>query len=115
MKNKVFQTFDEAVADIPDGSTIMFPGFAGVGHPRNLMAALLSQGAKGLTGVSNGSGGRDDQVDVVEDQSRGEQAHRQPFAVGGHQLEELLVVDRAVKHPGAAVTTVDEVIAETAN
>ena len=30
MKNKAYETFDDAVADIPDGSTIMFPGFGGV-------------------------------------------------------------------------------------
>lgn len=64
MKNKVCETFDEAVADVPDGATIMFPGFAGPGTPRNLIAALLRQGAKELVGISNGAGGRDGQVDV---------------------------------------------------
>jgi len=64
MKNKIYQTFDEAVADIPDGSTIMFPGFGGVGSPQNLIAALHRQGAKQLTGVSNGHGGTDGRVDV---------------------------------------------------
>ncbi|HLF05292.1 MAG TPA: 3-oxoacid CoA-transferase subunit A [Dehalococcoidia bacterium] len=56
MKNKVYQTFDQAVADIPDGVTIMFPGFGGIGVPRNLIAALHRQGAKGLTGISNNAG-----------------------------------------------------------
>ena len=64
MKNKIFETFDQAVADVPDGSTIMFPGFGGVGSPQNLIAALHRQGAKGLTGVSNGHGGTDGRVDV---------------------------------------------------
>ncbi|MDA0735248.1 MAG: CoA transferase subunit A [Chloroflexi bacterium] len=64
MKNKAFQTFDEAVADVPDGSTIMFPGFGGVGTPQNLIAALLRQGARSLTGISNGHGGTDGRVDV---------------------------------------------------
>lgn len=64
MRNKVFQTFDEAVADIPDGSSIMFPGFGGVGVPQNLIAALHRQGARGLTGISNGHGGTDGRVDV---------------------------------------------------
>ena len=64
MKNKIYQTFDEAVADIPDGSTIMFPGFGGVGSPQNLIAALHRQGAKQLTGVSNGHGGTDGRMDV---------------------------------------------------
>ena len=64
MKNKVFQTFDEAVADIPDGSTIMFPGFGGVGAPQNLIAALHRLGPRSLTGISNGHGVTDGMGDV---------------------------------------------------
>ena len=64
MKNKIYSNFDEAVADVPDGSTVMFPGFGGVGLPRNLIAALHRQGAKNLTGVSNNAGALDDKVDV---------------------------------------------------
>ena len=56
MKNKIYETMDAAVADIPDGVTIFSPGFGGVGLPRNLLAALNRQGAKGLTGVSNNAG-----------------------------------------------------------
>ena len=47
MKNKIYETFDEAVSDVPDGATVMSPGFGGVGVPRNLLAALHRQGAKG--------------------------------------------------------------------
>jgi 3-oxoadipate CoA-transferase alpha subunit len=57
MKNKIYDSYDAAVADIPDGSTIMFPGFGGVGSPENLIEALHRQGAKQLTGISNGTGG----------------------------------------------------------
>ncbi len=64
MKNKIYQTFDEAVADVPDGSTVMSPGFGGVGVPRNLLAALHRQGAKGLTVVSNNAGSLDERVDA---------------------------------------------------
>lgn len=64
MKNKVYATFDEAVADVPDGSVFMSPGFGGVGLPRNLLAALNRQGAKQLTGISNNAGSMDDKVDV---------------------------------------------------
>ncbi|MBM3224074.1 MAG: 3-oxoacid CoA-transferase subunit A [Candidatus Tectomicrobia bacterium] len=56
MKNKIYSTFDAAVADVPDGSVFMSPGFGGVGLPRNLLAALHRQGAKGLTGISNNAG-----------------------------------------------------------
>lgn len=50
MKNKVFPTFEEAVADIPDGATIMLHSFSGPGGiAQNLIAALREQGAKDLT------------------------------------------------------------------
>ena len=64
MKNKIYQSFDEAVADVPDGATIMSPGFSGVGVPRNLLGALHRQGAKGLTGISNNCGTLDEKVDM---------------------------------------------------
>jgi len=64
MKNKVYRTFDEAVADIPDGSVFMSPGFGGVGLPRNILAAVHRQGAKNLTGISNNAGTIDAKVDV---------------------------------------------------
>jgi 3-oxoadipate CoA-transferase alpha subunit len=55
---------DAAVADIPDGVTILSPGFSGVGVPRNLLAALNRQGAKNLIGVSNNAGTVDENVDI---------------------------------------------------
>ena len=64
MKNKVYATMDEAVADIPNGSTIMCPGFSGVGVPRNLLAAVNRQGATELTCISNNAGSTDELVDV---------------------------------------------------
>ena len=64
MKNKVCQTFDETVADIPSGASIMFPEFAGIGSAQNLIAALYRQGADNLTGISNNHGGTDGRVDV---------------------------------------------------
>lgn len=57
MKNKIYATFDEAVADIPDGATIMCSGFGSPGTPRNLIGALLRQGAKDLVVISNRAGG----------------------------------------------------------
>ena len=64
MKNKIYETFDEVVADVPNGATVMSPGFGGVGVPRNLLAALHRQGAKGLTVVSNNAGTLDEKVDA---------------------------------------------------
>jgi 3-oxoacid CoA-transferase subunit A len=43
----------EVVADVPDGITLLVPGF-GVGQPHNLLRALYDQGAKDLTIVQNG-------------------------------------------------------------
>ena len=55
--NKIVQTFAEAVADIPDGATLMIDGFAGPGGtPQNLIRALREHGAKGLTVISNTAG-----------------------------------------------------------
>ena len=56
MKDKVLQTFEEAVADIPDGSSVLVAGF-GPGSPSNLIRALYFQGAKELTIIANGAGG----------------------------------------------------------
>ena len=64
MPDKICPNFDQAVADIPNGATIMFGGFGGVGAPQNLMAALLSQGAEGITAISNEHGGTDGRIDV---------------------------------------------------
>ena len=60
MNVKVYESFASAVADIPDGASVMFSGFAGPGTPRNLIAALLDQGAKGLTAIANSPGWRAD-------------------------------------------------------
>ena len=55
--NKVVGSFDEAVADIPDGATLMIDGFAGPGGtPQNLIRALRDHGAKELTIISNTAG-----------------------------------------------------------
>ena len=64
MKNKEYLTFDEAVADILDGATVMFADFGGVGCAQNLIAALHRQGARNLIGISNSHGGIDGRVDV---------------------------------------------------
>jgi 3-oxoacid CoA-transferase subunit A len=56
--NKIVKTFDEAVADIPDGATILVGNFAGPGGtPFYLIQALRKKGAKNLTIVANTAGG----------------------------------------------------------
>jgi acyl CoA:acetate/3-ketoacid CoA transferase alpha subunit len=56
-KTKLRSSFKDAVADIPDGSTIAFSGFAMPGTPFNLIKALIEQGARRLTLVANTTGG----------------------------------------------------------
>ena len=56
MLNKVIASVEEAVADIPDGSSIAVGGFGLVGIPAQLIAALRSQGASDLTIISNNLG-----------------------------------------------------------
>ncbi|MDA0803119.1 MAG: 3-oxoacid CoA-transferase subunit A [Planctomycetota bacterium] len=46
----------EAVTDIFDGATVMIGGFGEAGSPIELIHALIDQGAKGLTVVSNNTG-----------------------------------------------------------
>src|SRR5690606_29565825 len=52
----VYSSFVEAVADIPDGATIMVGGFGLCGIPENLILALVETGVKDLTVISNNCG-----------------------------------------------------------
>ena len=54
--NKVFPGPDAAVADIPEGATLMLGGFGLCGIPENLIAALVRRGIKGLHTISNNMG-----------------------------------------------------------
>jgi 3-oxoadipate CoA-transferase alpha subunit len=49
----------EAVADVPDGATVMIGGFGTAGLPNELVGALLEQGAKELTIINNNAGNGD--------------------------------------------------------
>jgi 3-oxoacid CoA-transferase subunit A len=54
--NKLAGSASEAVADIPDGSSLAVGGFGLAGIPWFLIEALLDQGASNLTVVSNNCG-----------------------------------------------------------
>ena len=56
MINKTIAGADVAVADIPDGATIMLGGFGLCGIPENCISALIRKGTKGLTCISNNAG-----------------------------------------------------------
>ncbi len=59
MVNKIFPGLDAAVAGIQDGATIMIGGFGNAGMPRELIDALIAQGASDLTIVNNNAGNGD--------------------------------------------------------
>ncbi len=54
--HKVFASAREAVADIPDGASVMIGGFGLCGIPENLIAALVEKGSRNLTTISNNVG-----------------------------------------------------------
>jgi 3-oxoadipate CoA-transferase alpha subunit len=59
MINKFVASPEAALADIPDGATIMIHGFGNAGMPVALIDALIAQGAKDLTIVNNNAGNAD--------------------------------------------------------
>jgi 3-oxoadipate CoA-transferase alpha subunit len=59
MINKLFDSPEAALADVPDGATVMIGGFGTAGLPNELIEALLAQGARELTIVNNNAGNGD--------------------------------------------------------
>ncbi|MBK9519718.1 MAG: CoA transferase subunit A [Anaeromyxobacter sp.] len=57
--DKLVESADAAVADIPDGATVLVGGFGLCGNPENLIAALHRRGVRDLTVVSNNCGTTD--------------------------------------------------------
>jgi 3-oxoadipate CoA-transferase alpha subunit len=55
----VCASLEEAVQDIADGSTVLVGGFGMAGMPVDLIDALIEQGARDLTVVSNNAGNGD--------------------------------------------------------
>jgi len=56
MIDKLSPSVQAALAGIPDGATIAVGGFGGAGMPDDLIDALIEQGARNLTLVSNNAG-----------------------------------------------------------
>ncbi len=54
--NKVFDSFEAAIADISDGATLMLGGFGLCGIPENLIAALVRKNIRNLHTISNNMG-----------------------------------------------------------
>ena len=59
MIDKFISSPAEALADVPDGATVMIGGFGNAGMPAELIDALIAQGAKHLTVVNNTAGNAD--------------------------------------------------------
>lgn len=59
MIDKILQSPAAALADVPDGATILIGGFGNAGMPSELIDALIAQGAKELTVVNNNAGNAD--------------------------------------------------------
>jgi len=59
MIDKILASAAAALADVPDGATIMIGGFGSAGLPAELIEALLDQGARDLTIVNNNAGNGD--------------------------------------------------------
>ncbi len=53
---KTYENAAAAIADIPDGATLMLGGFGLCGIPENCIAALVKKGIKNLTCISNNAG-----------------------------------------------------------
>lgn len=86
--NKRLETFAEAVADIPDGSSIMIAGF-GPGTPHNLIKALYEQGAKDLTIIINSVGAGRANPEHVTTAS----------LVEAHRIKKVMAAFTAATHP----------------
>jgi len=54
--SKVVKNAEEAILDIHDGATLMLGGFGLCGIPENCITALVKQGTKNLTCISNNAG-----------------------------------------------------------
>lgn len=56
MINKVVESAVQALADVPDGATVLIGGFGSAGLPTHLTDALIARGARELTIVNNNAG-----------------------------------------------------------
>jgi 3-oxoadipate CoA-transferase alpha subunit len=59
MINKIVPSVEAALADVPDGATVMVGGFGTAGIPNRLIDGLIAQGARDLTIINNNAGNGD--------------------------------------------------------
>ena len=65
MINKILPSTEAALADVPDGATVMIGGFGTAGLPNELVDALIAQGAKDLTIVNNNAGNGETRLPMI--------------------------------------------------
>jgi len=65
MKNKIYASVEEIVADVPEGASILFGGFGGAGFPNNLIRALARMGTRNLTAISNNCGSGENELGIL--------------------------------------------------
>jgi 3-oxoadipate CoA-transferase alpha subunit len=70
MVSKVVESLEAAVEGIEDGAIIMIGGFGNAGMPSELIDALIAQGARDLTIVSNNAGNGDTGVAALLNMKR---------------------------------------------
>jgi 3-oxoadipate CoA-transferase alpha subunit len=56
MINKIVDSADSALQGVADGATVLVSGFGDAGMPHELLQALLRQGARELTVITNNAG-----------------------------------------------------------
>ncbi|WP_341231940.1 3-oxoacid CoA-transferase subunit A [Nocardioides salarius] len=70
MTARLLTSYDDAVAGVEDGATVLVGGFGMAGMPVELIDALIRQGAGDLTVVSNNAGNGDTGLAALLDRGR---------------------------------------------
>ena len=89
--DKTVASADEAIADLPEGATLMAGGFGLCGIPENLIAAIRRKGTKGLTIISNNCGVDDKGLGILL--ANGQVRKMVSSYVGENKIFERLYLD----------------------
>ncbi len=89
--DKTVANADEAIADLPEGATLMAGGFGLCGIPENLIAAIRRKGTKGLTVISNNCGVDDKGLGILL--ANGQVKKMVSSYVGENKIFERLFLD----------------------
>jgi 3-oxoacid CoA-transferase subunit A len=93
--DKTVASADDAVADLPDGATLMAGGFGLCGIPENLIAAIRRKGVKGLTIISNNCGVDDKGLGILL--AGGQVKKMVSSYVGENKIFERLFLDKKLE------------------